>query len=115
MSCSTRLEPYELLELVGQGGMGEVPRRFAREAHAARALSHPLLCTPYIGDDRVPGPSGATRSPQSEARSPQPAVRSPQPAARSPQPRPGYRTASQVACAGWTGYVGLAFLPRSEL
>src|SRR5262245_66620928 len=68
LPVSTRLGPYEIVELVGKGGMGEVYRardtrlgrdvaikvsaaqfteRFEREARAVAALNHPNICTLY--------------------------------------------------------------------
>ena len=79
LSAGTRLGPYEVVALLGAGGMGEVYRardtrlervvalkvlphgvtvspdalaRFQREARAASALSHPHICTIYdVGSD----------------------------------------------------------------
>jgi serine/threonine protein kinase len=79
LSVGTRLGPYEIVGLIGAGGMGEVYRardprlgrdvaiktlpaafaenaerlrRFALEARAASLLSHPGILTVYdIGDD----------------------------------------------------------------
>ena len=71
LSAGTRLGPYEILSALGAGGMGEVYRardtrldrtvaikilpsadpdlkmRFAREAKAIGALTHPHICTLY--------------------------------------------------------------------
>ena len=66
LSAGEKLGPYEILELIGKGGMGEVYRardprlnrdvaikvsaerfndRFSREAQAVAALNHPNICT----------------------------------------------------------------------
>src|SRR6185369_2613330 len=66
LSAGTRLGPYEILALIGAGGMGEVYKardtrldrlvavkicaerfneRFEREARAIAALNHPHICT----------------------------------------------------------------------
>jgi serine/threonine protein kinase len=68
LAPSTRLGPYEIVALIGSGGMGEVYRardprmgrevaikvsaerfsdRFEREVHAVAALNHPHICHLY--------------------------------------------------------------------
>jgi len=68
LASGTRVGPYDVLELIGGGGMGEVYRardsrldrlvavkfgaeqfseRFEREARAVAALNHPHICTLY--------------------------------------------------------------------
>jgi len=73
LSAGTRLGPYEIVALIGVGGMGEVYRatdprmgrdvaikisaerfsdRFSREVHAVAALNHPNICHLYdVGPD----------------------------------------------------------------
>jgi Tol biopolymer transport system component len=88
LSAGTKLGPYEILEPIGAGGMGEVYRahdprmgrdvaikisaerfsdRFSREVHAVAALNHPSICHLYdVGPDYlvmelVEGPTLAER------------------------------------------------------
>src|ERR1700691_2022754 len=88
LSAGTKLGPYEILEAIGAGGMGEVYRardprmgrdvaikvsaerfsdRFSREVHAVAALNHPNICHLYdVGQDYlvmelVEGPTLAER------------------------------------------------------
>src|SRR5579871_6772687 len=73
LSAGTKLGPYEILTLIGAGGMGKVYRardprmgrdvaikisserfsdRFSREVHAVAALNHPNICHLYdVGSD----------------------------------------------------------------
>lgn len=73
LTAGERLGPYEVLPLIGAGGMGEVYKardtrldrivaiqvseerfsdRFGREARAVAALNHPHICTRYdVGPD----------------------------------------------------------------
>src|SRR5579872_3330550 len=73
LSTGTRVGPYEILSLIGAGGMGEVYKgrdtrldrtvaikvsaarfseRFEREARAVAAFNHPHICTLYdVGPD----------------------------------------------------------------
>src|SRR6202165_1377712 len=88
LAPSTRLGPYEIVALIGAGGMGEVYRardprmgrdvaikvsaerfsdRFEREVHAVAALNHPNICHVYdVGPnylvmELVEGPTLAER------------------------------------------------------
>src|SRR5450759_686016 len=88
LSAGTRLGPYEIVALIGAGGMGEGYRahdprmgrdvaikvsaerfsdRFSREVHAVAALNHPNICHLYdVGPDYlvmelVEGPTLAER------------------------------------------------------
>ena len=88
LSAGDKLGPYELAEMIGKGGMGEVYRahdprlrrdvaikvsaqqfseRFEREARAVAALNHPNICTlfdvgpNYLVMELVEGPTLAER------------------------------------------------------
>src|ERR1035437_7600675 len=88
LSAGTKLGPYEIVALIGAGGMGKVYRardprmgrdvaikisaerfsdRFSREVHAVEALNHPNICHLYdVGPDYlvmelVEGPTLAER------------------------------------------------------
>ena len=88
LSAGIKLGPYEILELIGSGGMGEVYRahdprmerdvaikiskeqfsdRFSREVRAVAALNHPNICQLYdVGPnylvmELVEGPTLADR------------------------------------------------------
>jgi len=88
LSAGDRLGPYEVLEAIGAGGMGEVYRatdprmgrdvaikisaerfsdRFSREVHAVAALNHPNICTlhdvgpNYLVMELIEGPTLADR------------------------------------------------------
>src|SRR3989475_9856143 len=88
LAPSTRLGPYEIVAMIGAGGMGEVYRardprmgrevaikisaerfsdRFEREVHAVAALNHPNICQLYdVGPnylvmELVEGPTLAER------------------------------------------------------
>jgi hypothetical protein len=51
LESGTRLGPYEIVDPVGAGGMGEVYRakdtRLGREAKAISQLTHPHICALY--------------------------------------------------------------------
>src|SRR4051794_669860 len=68
LQAKTRLGPYEIVDFIGAGGMGEVykardtrldrhvaikvaterfTQRFSTEAHVIAALNHPHICTLY--------------------------------------------------------------------
>src|SRR6266702_6342748 len=88
LTAGTKLGPYEILALIGAGGMGEVYRatdtrlhrdvaikisaerfseRFEREARSVAAVNHPNICTlfdvgpDYLVMELVEGPTLAER------------------------------------------------------
>src|SRR5215472_8704933 len=88
LASGTRLGPYEILALLGAGGMGEVYRardtrlertvaikiskeefndRFEREARTVASLNHPNICTlhdvgpNYLVMELIQGPTLAER------------------------------------------------------
>src|SRR5579862_5285904 len=92
LAAGSKLGPYEILALIGAGGMGEVYRardprmgrevaiktaaehfsdRFSREVHAIAALNHPNIChlydvgPNYLVMELVEGPTLAERIKQS--------------------------------------------------
>src|SRR6266571_4072650 len=94
LDAGTRLGPYEILAVIGAGGMGEVYRardtrldrvvavkicaeqfseRFEREARAVAALNHPNICTlhdvgpNYLVMEYIEGPMLAGPIPLAEA------------------------------------------------
>src|SRR5437762_11136685 len=94
LATGTRLGPYEILALIGAGGMGEVYKardtrldrtvaikicaeqfseRFEREARAIAALNHPNICTlhdigpNYLVMEYIEGPTLAGPIPLAEA------------------------------------------------
>src|SRR2546422_118594 len=94
LSTGARLGPYEILALIGAGGMGEVYKardtrldrvvavklcaeqfneRFEREARAVAALNHPNICTlhdvgpNYLVMEYIEGPTLAGPIPLADA------------------------------------------------
>ena len=93
LTAGTRLGPYEVLGLIGAGGMGEVYKardtrldrtvaikilptvlsadperraRFEREAKTIAGLSHPHICTLFdVGEGAPSGPTSLASSPTS--------------------------------------------------
>ena len=91
LRVGTRLGPYEILDAIGAGGMGEVYRardtrlgrlvaikvlasalasdvpsreRFEREAKTISSLNHPNICALYdVGRERPAGDAGADEAP----------------------------------------------------
>jgi serine/threonine protein kinase len=121
LSPGERLGPYEIVSLLGKGGMGEVYRaldtrlrrevalkvsaqqfseRFEREARAVAALNHPNICTLYdIGPNYLAWNwSKAGTSPNGSMKEPYPSRKLwPSPGRSATLWKPRTRKASSIA------------------
>jgi serine/threonine protein kinase len=124
ISAGTRLGPYEILEAIGRGGMGEVYRardtrlgrhvaikvsaekfsdRFEREARTIATLNHPNICIlhdvgpNYLVMELIEGPTLADRIKQRAIHS---MKRSPSPGRSSIQSKDRYSNTMDGDSAG---------------